>query len=57
VVDAYKDRAGTLVSGIVKRVAATASTSISGSNAEGYIAREEMIPREPVRSRTASRRI
>jgi N utilization substance protein A len=29
---------------------ATACTSISAANAEGFIAREEMIPREPVRS-------
>jgi N utilization substance protein A len=50
VVDAYKDRAGTLVSGIVKRVDRNGIYVDLGSNAEGYIAREEMIPREPVRS-------
>jgi len=56
VVDAYKDRAGTLVSGIVKRVDRNGVYVDLGANAEGFIAREEMIPREPVRfPRTASR--
>src|SRR6266849_8112724 len=50
VVDAYKDRAGTLVSGIVKRVDRNGVYVDLGANAEGFIAREEMIPREPVRS-------
>ena len=50
VVDAYKDRAGTLVSGIVKRVDRNGVYVDLGANAEGYIAREELIPREPVRS-------
>ena len=50
VVDAYKDRAGTLVSGIVKRVDRNGIYVDLGANAEGFIAREEMIPREPVRS-------
>jgi transcription termination/antitermination protein NusA len=50
VVDAYKDRAGTLVSGIVKRVDRNGIYVDLGSNAEGFISREEMIPREPVRS-------
>src|SRR6202162_1355013 len=50
VVDAYKDRAGTLVSGIVKRVDRNGVYVNLGANAEGFIAREEMIPREPVRS-------
>ena len=50
VVDAYKDRSGTLVSGIVKRVDRNGVYVDLGANAEGYIPREEMIPREPVRS-------
>jgi transcription termination/antitermination protein NusA len=50
VVDAYKDRSGTLVSGIVKRVDRNGVYVDLGANAEGFIAREEMIPREPVRS-------
>jgi len=44
VVDAYKDRAGTLVSGIVKRVDRNGVYVDLGANAEGFIAREEMIP-------------
>ena len=50
VVDAYRDRAGSLVSGIVKRVDRNGVFVDLGSNAEGFIPREEMIPREPVRS-------
>ncbi|HVC03011.1 MAG TPA: transcription termination factor NusA [Steroidobacteraceae bacterium] len=50
VVEAYKDRAGTLVSGIVKRVDRNGVFVDLGANAEGYVPREEMIPREPVRS-------
>jgi len=50
VVDAYKDRAGTLVSGIVKRVDRNGIYVDLGANAEGFVPREEMIPREPVRS-------
>ncbi|NNM62677.1 MAG: transcription termination/antitermination protein NusA [Steroidobacteraceae bacterium] len=50
VVDGYKDRAGTLVSGIVKRVDRNGVFVDLGANAEGFIPREEMIPREPVRS-------
>src|SRR6202022_4317878 len=50
VVDSYKDRAGTLVSGIVKRVDRNGVYVDLGANAEGFIAREELIPREPVRS-------
>ena len=50
VVDAYKDRVGTLVSGIVKRVDRNGIYVDLGANAEGFVPREEMIPREPVRS-------
>ena len=50
VVDEYRSRAGTLVSGVVKRVDRNGVFVDLGSNAEGFIAREHMIPREPVRS-------
>src|SRR6266850_762671 len=50
VVEEYKDRIGTLVSGIVKRVDRNGTFVDLGGNAEGFIAREQMIPREPVRS-------
>jgi len=50
VVDAYKDRTGTLVSGIVKRVDRNGIYVDLGANAEAFVPREEMIPREPVRS-------
>ncbi|PZN30561.1 MAG: transcription termination/antitermination protein NusA [Proteobacteria bacterium] len=50
VVDEYKDRVGTLVSGIVKRVDRNGVYVDLGGNAEGFIARDQMIPREPVRA-------
>src|SRR5262245_31011327 len=50
VVDEYKGRVGTLVSGIVKRVDRNGVFVDLGANAEGFIARDQMIPREPVRS-------
>jgi N utilization substance protein A len=50
VVDEFKARQGTLVSGIVKRVDRNGVFVDLGSNAEGFIARDQMIPREPVRS-------
>jgi N utilization substance protein A len=50
VVDQYRSRVGTLVSGIVKRVDRNGIFVDLGGNAEGFIAREHMIPREPVRS-------
>ena len=50
VVDAYKSRIGELVNGIVKRVERGNVILDLGNNAEALIAREEMIPREPVRS-------
>ena len=49
VVDAYKDRVGELVTGIVKRVERGNVYLDLGSNAEAIILREEMIPREAVR--------
>jgi N utilization substance protein A len=50
VVEEYKSRVGTLVSGIVKRVDRNGVYVDLGGNAEGFIPREHMIPREPVRS-------
>jgi transcription termination/antitermination protein NusA len=49
VVDAYKDRAGELVSGIVKRVDRNGAYVDLGGNAEGFIPRENLIPREPIK--------
>ncbi|MDE2092043.1 MAG: transcription termination/antitermination protein NusA [Gammaproteobacteria bacterium] len=50
VVEAYKDRIGELVTGVVKRVERGNIYIDLGNNAEAYIAREEMIPREAVRA-------
>src|SRR3954462_207446 len=50
VVDAYKGRVGTLVSGLVKRVDRNGIFVDLGGNAEGFIPRDQMIPREPVRT-------
>jgi len=50
VVDQYRSRVGTLVSGIVKRVDRNGIFVDLGGNAEGFIPREAMIPREPVRT-------
>ncbi len=49
VVDAFKDRIGELVTGIVKRVERGSVYIDLGSNAEAYIPRERAIPRENVR--------
>ncbi len=49
VVDAYKDRVGELVMGIVKRTDRNGVYIDLGNNAEAFIPREEMIPREAVR--------
>jgi len=50
VVDAYQDRVGELVTGVVKRVERGNVIIDLGNNAEGLISREDMIPREPIRS-------
>jgi len=49
VVDAYKDRTGSLIMGQVKRVERGNVYVDLGENAEGFIPREELIPREAVR--------
>ncbi|HFD79571.1 MAG TPA: transcription termination/antitermination protein NusA [Gammaproteobacteria bacterium] len=49
VVEAYKERVGELITGIVKRVERGNVYLDLGGNAEAVIYREEMIPREAVR--------
>jgi len=49
VVDAYKDRVGTLVSGVIKRIDRNGIYVDLGGNAEGYVARADMIPREQLK--------
>ena len=49
VVEAYKNRIGELVMGVVKRVERGNVYLDLGNNADAIITREEMIPREPVR--------
>jgi len=49
VVEAYQDRVGELVTGVVKRVERGNVYLDLGGNAEAIILREEMIPREAVR--------
>ncbi len=50
IVDAYRDRVGELVMGVVKRVERGNVILDLGENAEALIAREDMIPREAVRN-------
>jgi N utilization substance protein A len=50
VVDAFKDRVGELVTGIVKRVERGNVYLDLGGNSEAVIYREDMIPRESVRA-------
>ncbi len=50
VVDEYQSRVGTLISGVIKRVDRNGVFVDLGSNAEGYIPRDQLIPREPVRA-------
>ncbi|MBT8138028.1 MAG: transcription termination/antitermination protein NusA [Gammaproteobacteria bacterium] len=49
VVEEYQERVGELVGGIVKRVDRNGVYIDLGGNAEAFIARDELIPREPVR--------
>ncbi|WGS87981.1 transcription termination factor NusA [Methylomonas sp. UP202] len=49
IVEAYEDRVGELVTGIVKRVEKGSVYLDLGGHVEAYIAREDMIPKEPVR--------
>lgn len=50
VVNAFKSRVGELVTGVVKRIERGNVYLDLGGNAEAFIPREEMIPREAVRS-------
>ena len=49
VVEEFKDREGEMLSGLVKRVDRNGVYIDLGGNAEGFVAREQMVPREPVR--------
>ncbi|WP_456407234.1 transcription termination factor NusA [Thiolapillus sp.] len=49
VVEAYEDKVGQLVTGVVKRLDRGAIIMDLGSNAEAIIPRNEVIPKEPVR--------
>ncbi|MEJ2059627.1 MAG: transcription termination factor NusA [Gammaproteobacteria bacterium] len=50
IVDAYQDRVGELIMGSVKRVERSGIYLDLGANAEAFIPREQMIPRESVRN-------
>ena len=50
IVAAYKDRVGTLVSGVVKRVDRNGIFVDLGNNAEGFVPRTDMIPREQAKA-------
>jgi N utilization substance protein A len=50
VVEAYKDRVGELLTGVVKRVERGSVFLDLGGNAEAYIPRDKAIPREAVRA-------
>ncbi|MBT5219254.1 MAG: transcription termination/antitermination protein NusA [Woeseia sp.] len=49
VVEEYKERVGEMLSGLVKRVDRNGVFIDLGGNAEGFVSRENMVPREPVR--------
>ena len=49
VVEEFEERAGELVSGIAKRVDRNGAYIDLGGNAEGFVSREELIPREPIK--------
>ncbi|PKM12491.1 MAG: transcription termination/antitermination protein NusA [Gammaproteobacteria bacterium HGW-Gammaproteobacteria-3] len=49
IVEAYEDRVGELITGIVKRIEKGSIYLDLGGHVEAYIAREDMIPREAVR--------
>ena len=49
VADAYMDRVGELVTGVIKRIEKGSVYMDLGGNADAYIPREHMIPRESVR--------
>ena len=49
VIEDYQDREGELVGGIVKRVDRNGAYVDLGGNAEGFLAREDLIAREPIK--------
>lgn len=49
VIEEYQGREGELLSGLVKRVDRNGVYIDLGGNAEGFVPRENMVPREPVR--------
>ena len=49
IVEAYQDRVGELITGIVKRLEKGSVYLDLGGHVEAFIAREDMIPREPIR--------
>ncbi|ROO32440.1 transcription termination factor NusA [Salinisphaera orenii] len=49
IVEAYEDRVGELITGLVKRMERGAVILDLGGNAEAIIPRDQMIPREPMR--------
>ncbi|HEX6590593.1 MAG TPA: transcription termination factor NusA [Moraxellaceae bacterium] len=49
VVDAYRHRVGEILSGVVKKTTRDGLVLDLGGNAEAYLAREEMLPREAFR--------
>jgi len=50
VFDAYADKLGEMVSGTVKRMERSGAIIDLGNNAEAFIPREELIPREAIRA-------
>src|SRR5215471_16506703 len=49
VIEAYKDRVNTLVSGVIKRIDRNGIFVDLGGNAEGFVSRSDMIPREQLK--------
>ena len=49
VVEEFQHREGELVSGIAKRVDRNGAYIDLGGNAEGFVSRDELIPREPIK--------
>ena len=49
VIEEYQEREGELLSGLVKRVDRNGVYIDLGGNAEGFVPRDQMVPREPVR--------
>ncbi len=50
IVDAYEDRVGELITGVVKRIEKGSLYLDLGGHVEAYISKEDMIPRESIRT-------